>query len=94
MFKEEVYKIGKQIPKGKIITYKKIAKKINKPRAYRAVGNILNKNFNKEVPCHRVIRSDGFVGGYNKGLKKKIKLLRQEGIEIKKNKIDVDKFFV
>ncbi|MEY2641114.1 MAG: hypothetical protein RL150_507, partial [Candidatus Parcubacteria bacterium] len=48
------------------------------PRAARAVGNILNKNYNPEIPCHRVIRSDGTTGGYNRGAGKKAALLASE----------------
>lgn len=51
-----------------------------RPRAYRAVGNILNQNYNSKIPCHRVIRSDGKTGGYNRGAKKKVELLRKEKI--------------
>ena len=86
-FREKVYKAVKNIPKGKISNYKKIAKIIRRPRAWRAVGNVLNKNINSKIPCHRVIKSDRRVGGYNKGEKKKIELLRKEGIIIKNGKI-------
>ena len=62
------------------MTYKQVAEFAGKPRAYRAVGNILNKNNNPEVPCHRVIRSDGKIGGYNKGVKRKRDLLKSENV--------------
>ena len=62
------------------MSYKEIAEKIGKPRAYRAVGNALNKNIDPTVPCHRVIRSDGSMGGYRKGVKKKIELLKNEKV--------------
>jgi O-6-methylguanine DNA methyltransferase len=78
-FQEQVYKIVKKIPKGKVMTYKEIARAINKPRAYRAVGNVLNKNTDPNIPCHRVVRSDGKIGGYRKGVKKKMELLKKEG---------------
>lgn len=78
-FQESVYKVVKKIPKGKVLTYKQVAEKIGKPSAYRAVGNALNKNRNKNVPCHRVIRSDGKVGGYAWGSKKKEEILKKEG---------------
>ncbi len=78
----------KKIPKGKVLTYKKIAKLAGSPRAWRAVGNILNKNPNlKLIPCHRVIKSNGRIGGYKYGTKKKIALLKKEGIIIKNGKI-------
>lgn len=83
-FSNEVFEVVKKIPKGKVLSYRKIAEKAGNYRAWRAVGNILNKNKNSEVPCHRVIRSNGKIGGYNKGEKQKIALLRKEGIIIKK----------
>lgn len=81
-FQEKVYSIVKKIPKGKVLTYKELARRIGSPNAYRAVGNALNKNRDLKVPCHRVIRSDGKIGGYNKGTDKKIKLLKKENTAI------------
>jgi O-6-methylguanine DNA methyltransferase len=78
-FKEKVYEIVRKIPKGKILTYKEVAKKAGRPKAFRAIGNILNKNYDPKIPCHRVIRSDGRTGGYNRGAVKKKNLLRIEG---------------
>lgn len=78
-FKEKVLKIVAKIPKGKVLTYKKIARKAGKSKAYRAVGNILSKNYDLKIPCHRVIRSDGKLGGYNRGAKTKLALLKKEG---------------
>ena len=78
-FQEKVYGVVRKIPKGKVLTYKEIAAAIGNPKAYRAVGNALNKNPFREVPCHRVIRSDGKVGGYARGTKKKTELLKKEG---------------
>lgn len=86
-FQKKVYQVVKQIPRGKVMTYKEVAEKIGNKKAYRAVGNILGKNTSSEVPCHRVIRSDGKIGGYRKGKKEKIKLLRKEGVKIKKDRI-------
>ena len=83
-FKNKVYKVVRNISCGKVLTYKEVAKLAGKPRAYRAVGNILNKNKNKQIPCHRVIRSDSQVGGYNQGVQRKIALLKKEGVVIKK----------
>jgi O-6-methylguanine DNA methyltransferase len=77
-FKEGVLEVVRNIPKGKVMTYKEVAKRIGSPKAYRAVGNILNKNYDSSIPCHRVIRSDGSIGGYNRGSKKKEKLLNKE----------------
>lgn len=79
-FQKKVYNAVKKIPKGKVLTYKEVARLIGSPRAYRAVGNALNKNQFEEVPCHRVIRNDGGIGGYAHGIKLKIKLLKKEGV--------------
>ena len=78
-FREKVYRVVKKIPKGRVLTYKEVARRVGKPLAYRAVGNILNKNVDPKVPCHRVIRSDGKIGGYRDGNLFKIKILREEG---------------
>ena len=81
-FTEKVYTVVKRIPKGTVLTYKQVATRAGKPKAYRAVGNILNKNFNPEIPCHRVVRSDGTVGGYNRGSVSKQHILRAEGVSM------------
>ncbi len=78
-FKEKVFEITKSIKKGHTMTYKQVAILAGNPKAYRAVGNILNKNYNSKIPCHRVVRSDGKTGGYNRGNNNKIKILRKEG---------------
>ena len=78
-FQEKVYAIVKKIPKGKVLTYQEVARRAGKPMAYRAVGNILSKNIDPMVPCHRVIRSDGKIGGYRDGKVAKIKILKREG---------------
>lgn len=90
-FAERVYGITKRIPKGKVSTYGEVARRLN-CRAYRAVGNVLNKNCDKKVPCHRVIKSTGFVGGFRHGEKKKIALLVREGIEVRVRKVDLKRF--
>ena len=86
-FQEKVYGVVKRIPKGKILTYKEVAKKAGSLHAFRVAGNILNKNRDPKVPCHRVIRSNGEIGGYREGANKKIQILRKEGIMIKNGKI-------
>lgn len=78
-FKSKVLKIVSRIPEGRVLTYKAVAGLAGNPGAYRAVGNILNKNYDFKIPCHRVIRSDGKTGGYNRGAGKKIAILRKEG---------------
>ncbi|MEK7664001.1 MAG: MGMT family protein [Patescibacteria group bacterium] len=78
-FQSKVFKIVQKIPKGKVLTYGQVAKLTGNPKAFRAVGNILNTNYNLSIPCHRVIRSDGKIGGYNRGVDKKLELLKKEG---------------
>jgi O-6-methylguanine DNA methyltransferase len=78
-FKERVLRMVTKIPKGETRTYRQIAGAAGSPRAYRAVGNILKGNYDKSVPCHRVVRSDGDVGGYNRGVTRKRELLKSEG---------------
>lgn len=78
MFKQKVFEIVRKIPKGKTLTYKQVAARAGSPNASRAVGNILKTNFDLKIPCHRVTRSDGKIGKYNRGIKLKWKLLRKE----------------
>lgn len=77
-FQQKVLSIVSKIPAGKTMSYKEVASRAGKPRAYRAVGNILNKNYDPKIPCHRVVRSDGRVGGYNRGVERKVGLLKKE----------------
>ncbi|MFH1663579.1 MAG: MGMT family protein [archaeon] len=87
-FNERVWNTIKKIPKGKISTYEEISKAVGKPKAFRAVGNACNKNpFSPRVPCHRVVKSNGSLGGFASGTKKKIQLLKKEGVQVKKGKI-------
>jgi len=86
------YSILKKVPEGRVTTYKEIAKALNS-KAYRAVGNAMNKNpYAPKVPCHRVVKSNGKVGGFASGTKNKIKLLKQEGIEIHNKRVDLNKY--
>ena len=79
-FKEKVYAVVAKIPRGKTMTYAEVARRAGNPRAARAVGNLMNRNPDlKRIPCHRVVRSDGSVGGYRFGAKKKIAMLKREG---------------
>ncbi len=86
-FTKKVFSVTRGISKGKVSTYMDIAAAIGKPKAYRAVGNALNKNCFESVPCHRVVKSDGSLGGFSRGIKAKISLLKKEGIPIKNGKI-------
>lgn len=80
-FKEKVYAVVAKIPKGKTMTYQQVARLAGSPKAYRAVGNIMNKNPDtKKVPCHRVVRSDGTPGGYARGTSRKLAILKSEGV--------------
>lgn len=78
-FKNRVIKVVSQIPKGTVLSYGEVARVAGNPRAARVVGNIMKKNTDKKVPCHRVILSSGKIGGYNGLVGKKKKLLKQEG---------------
>ncbi len=78
-FTQKVLNIVLKIPKGKVLTYKQVAEKAGSKKASRAVGSILKKNFDSSIPCHRVIRSDGLAGEYNRGRENKIELLKKEG---------------
>lgn len=78
-FAKHVYDIVRTIPEGKTMTYKQVAAAAGRPNAFRAVGNILNKNYDPAIPCHRVIRSDGKTGGYNRGAAQKKTRLQGEG---------------
>ena len=83
-FTEKVKEIVRKIPKGKVLTYKEVANKAGNPGAARAVGNIMRANYDKNIPCHRVIRSDGGMGGYNRGgVKRKLEILKKEGFRFK-----------
>lgn len=87
-FSSKCYSLLRKVPRGKITTYKALAEAMG-TKAYRAVGTAMNKNpYAPEVPCHRVVNSDGRVGGFAHGTKKKIEMLRREGIPIKNNRVE------
>jgi methylated-DNA-[protein]-cysteine S-methyltransferase len=88
-FQEAVLNLLKQVPKGKVTTYGEIARELTgSVRAARAVGQAVATNpYPVVVPCHRVVRSDGDIGGYSLGVDKKIKLLSEDGVEIKGRKV-------
>ena len=84
-FQLQVWKYLKKIPRGSVKTYKQVAIAINKPKSARAVANACAKNpYAPKIPCHRVIRSDGGLGGYSGsgGVNQKLKLLRSEKVDI------------
>ena len=92
-FDQRCYELLLQIPKGKVTTYREIAHALG-TKAYRAVGQAMNRNPNLvRVPCHRVVKSNGEVGGYARGLSRKMELLRQEGVEVSEDgQVDFSKY--
>lgn len=91
-FQERVWELLKKIPKGKVTTYGEIASALN-TKAYRAVGTACHNNpYSPIAACHRVVKSNGDIGGFSSGIKKKIKMLEKEGVKVKNGKIvDFDK---
>lgn len=91
-FNERCYDILRKVPKGKVTTYGALAKKM-KTKAYRAVGNAMNKNpYAPQVPCHRVVGSNGSMTGFASGIPNKVKMLKAEGVEVKNNRVDLSKY--
>jgi len=89
-FERKVLVATFKIPKGKISTYKRIAEKVGRPRAHRAVATALKKNpLHPIVPCHRVVRSDGRFGGEEKRAGARRELVEKEGIPIQNGKIKI-----
>jgi len=84
-FKEKVLLVVSRIPAGSTLSYKEVAEMAGSPRAYRAVGNILNKNYDPNIPCHRVIKSSGEYGDFNRGQLRKRALLSSENPNLKKD---------
>ncbi|MDO8470109.1 MAG: MGMT family protein [bacterium] len=100
-FTARVYQVLRRVPRGKVTTYAALARAVGRPGASRAVGNAMNRNpfpsaplraGARTVPCHRVVRSDGMVGGFARGTKRKIKMLKREGVKIEQGKIDLKRF--
>ncbi len=84
-FQQKVWRELIRIPKGRVITYKELAKRIGKPQAVRAVANAVAANPDApRIPCHRVVRSDGSLGGYSGkgGVATKRRLLKKEGVDL------------
>ena len=93
-FKDLVQEVVRNIPKGSVLSYQEVAIRSGASGAARAVGTIMSKNTDKTIPCHRVVKSDGSIGGYNglrsstPGTLAKIKLLKKEGVKFtKSNKV-------
>lgn len=86
---EETLMLAKQIPKGRVSTYGALAGALGSRKLARAVGKSLSKNPTPlEIPCHRIVHSDGRAGGYKLGAENKIRLLRNEGIWIKSGRVE------
>lgn len=86
-FNEKVWALCRKVPKGKVTTYREIAKAL-KTKAYRAVGNALHANpYAPKVPCHRVVNSSGCLSGYGSNIRKRLLLLSKEGIKVKNKRI-------
>jgi len=96
-FQREVWRAIARIPPGQVSTYGEIARYVGKPGAVRAVGSAVGKNpFAPEIPCHRVVPSDGRIGNYSggDGVRTKIALLEREGVEVREGKIvDFERLF-
>ena len=92
-FDQRCYDLLLQIPRGKVTTYREIAHALG-TKAYRAVGQAMNRNPNLvEVPCHRVVKSNGELGGYASGSVTKLELLRQEGVDVSEDgQVDLSKY--
>ena len=87
-FQSECYEALKKVPKGKVITYAGLARMVGRPKAHRAVGSAMNKNpYAPQVPCHRVVKSNGDLGGFATDIKVKKKRLQKEGVVVSDNKI-------
>jgi len=80
-FTEKVRAVVAKIPKGESMSYKEVATRAGNPKAARAVGAIMRSNYNRDIPCHRVVKSDGSLGSYNRGgTLRKRELLKAEGV--------------
>jgi methylated-DNA-[protein]-cysteine S-methyltransferase len=91
-FEKEVLVATFKIPRGRVSTYRRIAEKVGKPHAYRAVANALHKNpLHPIVPCHRVVRSDGRFGGEKNAAESRRKLVEKEGVPIENGKVKLSK---
>jgi O-6-methylguanine DNA methyltransferase len=88
MFVDRVCSIVRKIPFGKTMSYGEVAIAAGSPGAYRAVGNVMKNNHDPEIPCHRVVRSDGTPGGYNQGSAEKVRKLKEEGVIMSQARVE------
>jgi methylated-DNA-[protein]-cysteine S-methyltransferase len=92
-FETRCYDALRAVPAGRVTTYSAIARALGS-KASRAVGNAMRKNRDPSIPCHRVVKSNGQVGGYNRGKDMKIRMLKKEGIRIKEGRVDLSAYSV
>ncbi len=92
-FFELVYRTVRAVPRGRVTTYSAVARFLGNPRGSRAVGWAMRVCPYSDVPCHRVIRSDGIVSGYPDDVKERIKKLRRERIKVSGKRVDLPKYF-
>lgn len=91
-FQKQVLFLVRKIPCGKVATYSQLAKLAGQPTHWRQVGRLMNQNKDPRIVCYRVIRSNGQVGGYNQGVRQKIRRLQKEAVLVKNGKIDLRKY--
>lgn len=92
-FFELVYKAVLLVPKGRVTTYSSVAKFLGNPRGSRAVGWAMRSCPYPDVPCHRVIRSDGFVSGFSEDAKRRIEKLKREQVKVWNKRVDLSKYY-
>ena len=93
-FSERVFEFLEKVPEGKVCTYKDIGEDLG-IKGYRAIGQVLKRNTKPiELPCHRVVCSDGRIGGYSGKMdgREKARILRKEGVVVRRGRIDLEKF--
>jgi methylated-DNA-[protein]-cysteine S-methyltransferase len=91
LMRTKVFEAVSKIPRGRVATYKQIAQICG--TSPRAIGRILNSNeYLVEIPCHRVVMSEGRIGGYRGGIEEKVRLLESEGVEVREGKVDLAGF--
>ncbi len=86
-FAQVVRQVVARIPEGQVLSYREVALRAGFPGAARAVGSLMKSNYDPEIPCHRVIRSDGKLGQYNRGAEHKGVLLEAEGVIIRSGRV-------
>ena len=92
-FNQKIWALTSRIPKGRVTTYAHLARALG-TKAYRAVGNAMNKNpYAPAVPCHRVVGSNGSLTGYAGGLEKKRKMLEEEGVSCRGDRVSVEQMY-